>query len=65
MAFILKVLSGYHMNPKSIETEEDLVLNYQRIIESFKHAFAYRTQLGDPSDPTIADAVHEVRDFDR
>jgi len=60
LGFILKVLSGYAMNPASIGSTEETTKTYHRVVEAFKHAFAYRTQLGDPSDESIAGTVHEV-----
>jgi hypothetical protein len=37
------------------------ILNaYSRVAESFKWAYALRTELGDPSDPDITDLINEV-----
>ncbi len=33
---------------------------YSRVAESFKWAYALRTELGDPSDPDITDLINEV-----
>lgn len=44
---ILNILSGYGFNAASINSTENMILTYHRIIESFKYAYATRTKLGD------------------
>ena len=48
---ILNVIREYHLNESSLDEENHLnntILTHHRIIETFKHAFAKRTELGDP-----------------
>lgn len=48
---ILNVIRHYHLDASSLDEENHLnktILTYHRIIETFKHAFAKRTELGDP-----------------
>lgn len=48
---ILNVIREYHLDESSFDEENHLnntILTYHRIIETFKHAFAKRTELGDP-----------------
>ncbi|KAG6444477.1 glutathione hydrolase 1 proenzyme isoform X2 [Manduca sexta] len=44
---ILNILSGYNFNASSINSTEDMILTYHRILEAFKYAFGTRTKLGD------------------
>ncbi|CAL8115600.1 unnamed protein product [Orchesella dallaii] len=53
IAFFLKLLSNYTMNPNDVVT-------YQRITEAFKHGYAKRTFLGDPEDSGVAEQVEEL-----
>lgn len=52
LAFILNMLDGFLK-----ENEPESVVNYQRIIESFKYGFAKRTELGDTN---FVEGVQEV-----
>lgn len=36
VAFILNILRGYNLTPKSIATDEDAITTYHRFIEAFK-----------------------------
>ena len=38
---------GYNFNRSSVYYLKDAVLTYHRILESFKYAFARRSELGD------------------
>jgi gamma-glutamyltranspeptidase/glutathione hydrolase/leukotriene-C4 hydrolase len=60
MAFMMKVLDGYLLNPSSFRTRQESVVTYQRITEAFKHAYAKRTELGDPFDEEVREIVERL-----
>ena len=43
---MMNVLDTYNFNPTSIQ-DQNIVTTYQRIAETFKHAYGIRTQVGD------------------
>ena len=49
LAHILKILQGYNMGHDDGKTISRRVINLHRLAEAFKHSFAKRTQLGDPT----------------
>ncbi|KOB66355.1 putative gamma glutamyl transpeptidase [Operophtera brumata] len=57
---ILNILSGYRFNPISINTTEDKILTYHRILEAFKYSFATRTKLGDPDFLDLNELIRKV-----
>ena len=54
LAFILNVLDGYFFNSSSLDPANQ-VLTYQRITETFKYAYGFRTNLGDPDFVEVED----------
>ncbi|XP_013164955.1 PREDICTED: gamma-glutamyltranspeptidase 1-like isoform X1 [Papilio xuthus] len=57
---ILNILSGYNFTHNSINTTEDKILTYHRIIEAFKHAYGTRTKLGDADFLDLRDLIQNV-----
>jgi len=55
--FVIQVLDQVLQN---VGNDFETLVVYQRIIETFKHAYAQRTHLGDPGDKSIAHTVHEL-----
>lgn len=49
IAFIVNVMKGFDFPLASQMNNQTLTTFYHRLIETFKHAFAKRTHLGDPS----------------
>lgn len=47
LANILNILSGYNFNETSINSTEDQILTFHRILEAFKYSYALRMKLGD------------------
>lgn len=59
LGFILNVLKNYNFTPESVN-EENIILTYHRIIETFKFAFAKRTFLGDPNFVNITNLIEAL-----
>ncbi|XP_046389921.1 scoloptoxin SSD14-like [Ischnura elegans] len=49
LAFTLSALDAYEFGPASVANDSATITTYHRIVEIFKHAYALRGQLGDPS----------------
>ncbi|XP_059154521.1 glutathione hydrolase 1 proenzyme-like, partial [Physella acuta] len=64
LSFILNVLDGYYLTPEDVNTVEKRALNYHRMIETFKFAYAKRTALGDDSFIDIAELIHNLTSRD-
>ncbi|XP_018561172.1 glutathione hydrolase 1 proenzyme isoform X2 [Anoplophora glabripennis] len=60
LGFILKILDGYNFNKYSLDGINNTVLTYHRIIESFKYAYAKRTELGDLNFVNITDLLSNL-----
>lgn len=48
LTFILNVFDEYGFTPDSVADFNATILTYHRMIETFKHAYAFRANLGDP-----------------
>ncbi|XP_070573107.1 glutathione hydrolase 1 proenzyme-like [Ptychodera flava] len=60
ISFIFNILEGYNFTEDSIITDQESILTYHRIVESFKHAFAHRSELGDEDYVDISDLVADM-----
>lgn len=49
LGFILNILKGYNFTSDNIIGINNTVFTYHKIIESFKYAYAKRTELADPT----------------
>ena len=47
LAFIMNVLDEFKFTKESISDINSAVITFQRVIETFKYAYAFRTKLGD------------------
>lgn len=47
LTYILNILDDFHFTPESLADHNATILTYHRIIETFKFAYALRTELGD------------------
>ena len=56
LSFILNVMENYNITSKDANDP----LMHHRLIEAFKYAYAYRSQLGDPTDVKIRSLVNKV-----
>jgi len=56
LAFILNIMENY--NVTKLDTNDPLM--HHRLVESFKYAYAYRSQIGDPSDKNITKLVDNI-----
>ncbi|KAL0965619.1 hypothetical protein UPYG_G00283610 [Umbra pygmaea] len=59
LAFILNIVKGFHLTPKSLETDQK-VLTYHRYIEAVRFANGQRRRVGDPVFNTQKDASYMV-----
>ncbi|XP_026327850.1 glutathione hydrolase 1 proenzyme-like isoform X2 [Hyposmocoma kahamanoa] len=57
---ILNILSGYNFTKNSINSTEDKILTYHRIIEAFKYAYATRTKFGDADFLDLKELIQNV-----
>lgn len=64
ISFILNILQNYNMTSLNFENVEHATLNYHRIVEAFKFAFAHRTQLGDDAFLNINQLVSNLKSND-
>ncbi|XP_063825676.1 glutathione hydrolase 1 proenzyme-like isoform X2 [Ostrinia nubilalis] len=60
LGYILNVLKGYKFTRDSINSTQDKVLSYHRIIEAFKYAYATRTKLGDAAFLDLNELIADV-----
>lgn len=59
LSFILNVFDDYNFSPASIADFNATILTYHRMIETFKYAYAFRTNLGDENFVDMAEVnVH-------
>ena len=58
LAYILNIMENYNVS----KTDATDPLMYHRLVESFKYGYAYRSQLGDPSDSNITRLVNQLVD---
>lgn len=57
LPFILKIVNGFDLEKSGSDDKIEQTLYYHRLVETFKHAYAHRTQLGDEVDSPVIDAV--------
>ncbi|XP_018025549.1 glutathione hydrolase 1 proenzyme, partial [Hyalella azteca] len=60
LGFMLNVLDGYGLDPNDVQDVSSSVLTHQRITETFKYAYALRTQLGDPQYVDVQDLLSNL-----
>lgn len=64
LGFILNVLKGYNFTSDDINGINNTVLTYHKIIETFKYAYAKRTELGDPNFNNITELLQNLTSND-
>ena len=64
VSFIMNVMKGFDFEPESEMSNQTLSLFYQRLIETFKHAYAKRSKLGDAEFIDVSKVVDELRSDD-
>ncbi|UJR13097.1 hypothetical protein I4U23_000121 [Adineta vaga] len=60
LTFILNILEGYHFSENDLEDSTTAALFYHRLIETFKFAYAKRSEL---TDPQITDITKLIADL--
>ncbi|CAF3967088.1 unnamed protein product, partial [Rotaria sordida] len=60
LTFILNILQGYHVRENELQQSTTASLFYHRLIETFKFAYAKRSELGDPSKINITELIHNL-----
>lgn len=61
LQFILNVLQGYNVTADGFRETDEAALNYHRIVEAYKFAFALRTQMGDDAFVNISQLVSNLQ----
>ncbi|KAG8194808.1 hypothetical protein JTE90_017249 [Oedothorax gibbosus] len=64
LGLILKVLNYYNMTEANFRDTDEAALQYHRIVESFKFAFAHRTHLGDQDFLNITEIIANLQSED-
>jgi gamma-glutamyltranspeptidase/glutathione hydrolase/leukotriene-C4 hydrolase len=63
VGFIMKIMNNYDLGPMKQDEEFDKTLYYHRLIETFKHAYAHRSKLGDETnDKEIQSLLEKIQD---
>ncbi|XP_044758770.1 glutathione hydrolase 1 proenzyme-like isoform X2 [Coccinella septempunctata] len=60
LGFILSILNNYNFTAKDIETDDNKILTYHRIIEALKYAYAKRTELADMEFVNISSLMNNL-----
>ncbi|CAH1233731.1 GGT1 [Branchiostoma lanceolatum] len=60
LSLILNIWDGYGLNTSSVDGVDNQVLTYHRMLETFKFAFAKRTELGDPNFVNVKEMVKKM-----
>lgn len=60
LGLILNILDGYNFTRNSLSDFDSSILTYHRIIETFKFAYARRTELADPSFVNMTGLVNDL-----
>ncbi|CAL1290940.1 unnamed protein product [Larinioides sclopetarius] len=61
LQLILNILQNYNMSAANFKETDEATLNYHRIVEAYKFAFALRTQLGDDAFVNITQLVSNLQ----
>ncbi|CAH0564516.1 unnamed protein product [Brassicogethes aeneus] len=60
LAFIINILNGYNFTKQDMEGTDNIVLTYHRILETFKFAYAKRTEFGDMNFVNVTELISNL-----
>ncbi|XP_051160453.1 scoloptoxin SSD14-like isoform X2 [Leptopilina boulardi] len=61
LVFLLNIFDNFHFTKKSIADINSSVITFQKMIEAFKYAYAFRTKLGDSDFVDLSQLIRKLK----